>query len=78
MNAPGKDSWPIAGYTYLLVYMDQQDCAKAQKLVGFIKWALSEKGSGIAAELDYVPLPDSVKQQVLATLGKMTCQGKAF
>ena len=43
VNAPGKDSWPIAGYTYLLVYMDQQDCAKAQKLVAFINWALDRR-----------------------------------
>lgn len=78
VNPSGKDSWPIAGYTYLIVYMDQQDCFKAQKLAGFVRWALSEKGSSIATELDYVPLPDNVKQQVLATLAKMTCQGKTF
>jgi phosphate transport system substrate-binding protein len=76
VNPSGKESWPIAGYTYLIVYMDQQDCAKAQKLVEFIKWALSEKGAKFANELDYVPLPDNVRQQVLTRLGQMTCQGK--
>ncbi len=30
VNAPGAESWPIAGYTYLLLYMDQTDCAKGQ------------------------------------------------
>jgi len=78
VNPAGKDSWPIAGYTYLIVYMDQQDCAKAQKLVEFIKWALSEKGAQFATELDYVPLPDNVRQQVLTKLGQITCQGKAL
>jgi phosphate transport system substrate-binding protein len=76
VNASGKDSWPIAGYTYLIVYMDQQNCVKAQKLVEFIKWALSEKGSPFATGLEYVPLPDNVRQQVLAKLGQITCQGK--
>jgi phosphate transport system substrate-binding protein len=76
VNPSGKDSWPIAGYTYLIVYMDQQDCAKAQKLVEFIKWALSEKGAQFATGLDYVPLPDNVRQQVLTKLGQMTCQGQ--
>jgi phosphate transport system substrate-binding protein len=76
VNAPGKDSWPIAGYTYLIVYMDQQDCAKAQRLIGFVKWALSDAGSKFATELEYVPLPDNVRQQVFARLDQMTCQGK--
>jgi hypothetical protein len=75
VDAPGKDSWPIAGYTYLLVYMDQQDCAKGAKVVSFIKWGLSD-GTKYATELDYVPLPDNVKQQVLAKLDEITCQGK--
>ncbi len=75
VDAPGKDSWPIAGYTYLLVYMDQQDCAKGAKVVSFIKWGLSD-GVKYATELDYVPLPDNVKQQVLAKLSEITCQGK--
>jgi len=76
VNAPGKDSWPIAGYTYLIVYMDQTDCVKAQKLIQFIKWALSDQGSKFATELEYVPLPDNVRQQVLARLDQITCQGK--
>ncbi len=74
-NAPGKASWPIATYTYLLLYMDQQDCVKAQKVSAFVKWALSD-GTKAAVELQYIPLPDAVKQQVLAKLGKITCQGK--
>ena len=66
VNAPGASSWPIAGYTYLLVYMDQSDCTKAKKLVTFVRWALSD-GSSFASELEYVPLPDSVRQLVLGT-----------
>jgi phosphate transport system substrate-binding protein len=76
VDAPGKNSYPIAGYTYLLLYMDQQDCLKAQKLVNFIKWALGPDGDASAKELHYVPLPDAVKQQVLAKLSQITCQGK--
>jgi phosphate transport system substrate-binding protein len=74
VNAPGAESWPIAGYTYLLVYMDQTDCAKAQKLVQFIRWALSD-GSTFAQDLQYVPLPESVKALVLEKLSAITCQG---
>lgn len=75
VNAPGKDSWPIAGYTYLLIYMDQTDCAKAQRLVQFIRWAQTN-GATYARELQYVPLPDNVRSQVLARLDQVTCNGR--
>ncbi len=78
-NPPGKDSWPIATYTYLLIYMDQTDCVKGKKVVDFVKWAMTDPAAEkTAVSLDYVPLPDAVKQQVLAKLSKVTCQGKGF
>ena len=75
VNGPGANSYPIAGYTYLLLYMDQQDCTKAQKIVEFIRWAQGPDGTKDASDLSYVPLPDNVKEQVLAKLDKITCQG---
>jgi phosphate transport system substrate-binding protein len=75
VDAAGKNSWPIAGYTYLLVYTDMQDCAKASRIVNFIRWGLSD-GAKYATELDYVALPDGVRAQVLQKLGTLTCQGK--
>jgi phosphate transport system substrate-binding protein len=75
VNGSGKDTYPIAGYTYLLAYMDQTDCTKAGKIVSFIKWALKD-GSKFAEELNYVPLPDAVESQVEAKLAKMTCKGQ--
>jgi phosphate transport system substrate-binding protein len=75
VDAPGPESYPIAGYTYLLFYMDMQDCAKAQKLVDFYKWAQTQ-GQKDATDLLYIPLPDAVKSQALAKLGQITCQGK--
>ena len=75
VDGPGENTFPIAGYTYLLLYMDQQDCAKAQKIVEFIKWAYGTDGTKDATDLLYVPLPDDVKQQVFAKLDQITCQG---
>lgn len=75
VNAPGENSWPIAGYTYLLIYMDQTDCVKAKKLVDFIRWALID-GSQYATELEYVPLPDNVRELVFAKLDQVTCNGQ--
>lgn len=77
VNAPGATSWPIAGYTYLLIYMDQTDCVKAQKLVDFVQWALSD-GTQYATALNYVPLPDNVHQQDVDRLKQITCNGAAL
>jgi phosphate transport system substrate-binding protein len=76
VDGPGKNSFPIAGYTYLLLYMDQTDCVKAQKLIEFINWAYGPDGTKDATDLAYVPLPDAVKTQVQAKLAQITCNGK--
>ena len=60
VNSPGDDAYPIAGATWLLVYQQQKDSAKGQKLVEFLKWAFTD-GQKMAASLDYAPLPASVQ-----------------
>jgi phosphate transport system substrate-binding protein len=64
VNAPGDQTYPIAGVTWLLVYENQKDAAKGKKLVEFLNWALT-KGEGMAASLDYASLPENVQQRVL-------------
>ncbi len=58
-NADGKDSWPISGFTWLLVYKDMKDKQKAQAIVNFLKWALTD-GEKYAKDLYYAPLPPEV------------------
>jgi phosphate transport system substrate-binding protein len=74
VNAPGAGSWPIAGYTYLLLYKDQTDCTIGAKLVAFVHWALSS-GTDFATQLNYAALPDAVRTQVLAKVDQITCNG---
>jgi phosphate transport system substrate-binding protein len=69
-NAPGKDAYPIAGATWLLVYQQQKDPAKGKKLVEFLRWALT-KGQSMAEKLDYAPLPDTVEQRVLKRIDEI-------
>jgi phosphate transport system substrate-binding protein len=76
VNAPGAPSYPIAGYTYLIVYTDQQNCTKGKAVLDFIRWAVSDAGSKYATDLSYVPLPANVRTLVLNKLGTITCQGK--
>ncbi len=74
VNAPGADSYPIAGYTFLLLYQDMDDCAKAGKIVAFLKWALTE-GDPYAIELLYAPLGKRVEEKVIQKLDTLTCEG---
>jgi len=63
-NAPGKEAYPIAGATWLLVYEQQKDAIKGKKLVEFLKWAMKD-GEKMARDLQYAPLPENVQERVL-------------
>jgi phosphate transport system substrate-binding protein len=69
-NAPGNDSYPIAGATWLLVYEQQKDPAKGKKVVEFLKWALT-KGEDMTKELHYAPLPSEVRDRVLKRVAEI-------
>lgn len=69
-NAPGKDAYPIAGATWLLVYQQQKDATKGKKLVEFLKWAMTD-GEKMAKDLQYAPLPESVQQRVLKQIDEI-------
>ncbi len=57
---PGAASWPITGATYILMHKAQDKPASAAATLKFFDWAY-KNGDQMAAELDYVPLPESVK-----------------
>jgi phosphate transport system permease protein/phosphate transport system substrate-binding protein len=79
LNAPGPDSYPIASFSYLLLYKDLgtniDSMEKARALVEFARWAITD-GQQFAPELSYVPLPDSVVQHNLQTLDSLTFNGQ--
>jgi phosphate transport system substrate-binding protein len=70
VNAPGPRSYPIAGFTYLLVYRDlsAMEPRKAKALLAFLHWILNS-GQAEAAKLHYTPLPEPLRLQTLAELG---------
>jgi len=74
-NAASPDAYPIAGLTYLLVYQDQKDPARARALAGFIDWAIHD-GQTLAEGLEYARLPESVVKVNEASLKKLTAAGK--
>jgi phosphate transport system substrate-binding protein len=60
---PGKDSWPITGASFILIYKTQDKPASGQEVLKFFDWAL-KNGQKMAEELDYVPLPDNVVKMI--------------
>jgi phosphate transport system substrate-binding protein len=58
-NAPGEKSWPIAGSTFILVYAKPQDAAVSTEALKFFDWGY-KNGKKLAADLDYVPMPDNI------------------
>ena len=58
-NAPGKNSYPVSSFTWLLIPQKFQDGAKRDAVKGFLKWMLSD-GQGYAESLSYAKLPKEV------------------
>ena len=79
LDAPGADSYPIASFSYLLLYKELStnidSMEKAQALVQFVNWAITD-GQQFASPLHYVPLPDSVVQHNQQTLRSLTFNGQ--
>ena len=79
LDAPDADSYPIASFSYLLVYKEMSTnintIEKAQALAQFINWAITD-GQQFASPLHYVPLPESVVQHNEQTLRSLTFNGQ--
>ena len=60
---PGAQSWPITGATFILMHKTQEKAASGTASLKFFDWAY-KSGDPMAADLEYVPLPDTVKAAV--------------
>jgi phosphate transport system substrate-binding protein len=69
-NAPGKGVYPIASFTWLLLYENPKDKQQARIFVDFVKWMLTD-GQKFAAELGYAPLPGAVVKMEMDALAKV-------
>jgi phosphate transport system substrate-binding protein len=65
-DQPGKDSWPITGASFILVYKKQTKPAIAAAVLKFFDWSYRH-GAKMAEKLDYIPIPDSVVKLVEST-----------
>ena len=78
VNAEGDTSYPISGFTWLLIYKNQTDKAKAQALTRMAWWATHD-AQKYNSELGYAPLPDEIVKKAEEKILSITVDGqKAF
>lgn len=65
-DQPGKNSWPITGATFILVYKQQAKTEVGQEVLKFFDWSYHH-GNSMAEKLDYVPMPETVVKLVEKT-----------
>jgi phosphate transport system substrate-binding protein len=77
VDASGAKSWPIAGYTYLILHTTSMtDCVKAQKLLEYVNWTLTDpSAASLASKLGYSVLSGDVLKLVQSKLSEVTCNG---
>ena len=76
-DQPGKDTWPLSGATFIMMHKSQDKPAQASNALKFFEWAFAG-GDKMAADLEYVPLPDGVKALVRKQWGDIKdASGKA-
>jgi len=81
VNAPGSDSYPIASFTYLLVYDDLKSVTdnkeQAKAVIHLIYWMITD-GQKFSSSLLYVPLADKVTELGKVGLSKVTYDGESL
>jgi len=63
VNAKGASSWPITTASFILMYKEPGDKVASKAVMDFFDWSF-KNGKKLAEELDYVPLPDALTQQI--------------
>lgn len=74
VNAAGADAYPITSFTWLLIYRNQTDASKAQKLKDYLRWIYTE-GEAFAGALDYGPLPGNLTERLTARVDSIQGAG---
>ncbi len=66
-DAAGKNAYPIASFTWLLIPQQSKDAAKGKVLHDFLTWMLKD-GQRETTDLTYAPLPKEVVKKLQATI----------
>ena len=71
VNAPGARSYPIAGYTWAIVWQQYSDANKAAAIKELMGWVVTDAQESVAKKLNYAPLPQNAQQLAQQSLDKV-------
>ncbi len=71
VDATGENSYPVSGYSWIVVYKKPADAGRAKLLYDVLSWLVAPQGQSNAKSVDYVPLPRNVQETAAATLKQM-------
>ena len=63
VNQPGANAYPVSTASFILMYKDPANKAESAEVLKFFDWAF-KNGKQMALDLDYVPLPDALTNQI--------------
>jgi phosphate transport system substrate-binding protein len=63
VNQPNPNAWPVSSASFIIMYKNPKDKEQSADVIKFFDWAF-KNGKNLALELDYVPLPDSLTNQI--------------
>ena len=72
VNAPGDTSYPISGFSWVIVYQHQSNASKGEALANMLWW-MTHEGQQYSTQLNYVPLPSTIVTQDESQIKSMTC-----
>jgi len=71
VDSTGANSYPISGYSWIVVYKKPADSGRAKELYNVLTWLVGPQGQSNAKSVDYVPLPVNVQNAASSTLRQM-------
>lgn len=72
VNAPGAESYPISGFSWVIVYQHQTNVTKGEAIANLLWW-MTHEGQQYATPLHYVSLPSTMVAKDEAQIKSMTC-----
>ncbi len=63
VNQANPNAWPVSSASFIIMYKNPKDKEQSANVIKFFDWAF-KNGKNLALELDYVPLPDSLTNQI--------------
>jgi phosphate transport system substrate-binding protein len=70
VDAAGADSYPISGYSWVMVYKKPTNPGRAKLVRDVLRWLVTD-GQKVAESVDYVPLPQNVQHRALSIIDQM-------